>query len=746
MYRTPISSSLHTVLCLPGIICSMVLCLLVFSVSAQDNPPPPYGLLCDLSNRSDGNPVTDPHPEFSWIVPPLPRFAEQRAYQILVASSPKKLNSKSADMWNSGIVNSDQSISVEYTGKPLQPKQSYFWTVRIWDQHDVPTPYAEPQKFLLSSLDSCLTPRPVLVTERFSPTRFVQKSKDHFFIDFGKDAFGSLEIHFKEIQATKPLKIHLGEKLSSKTTIDRNPGGTIRYCSFNIPPDSLRPKFKLDIPTRERHKNPQAIAMPDPPGEVMPFRYAEIENSPCEFKAGDITQIAAHVPFDEHAAFFHCSDSTLNRVWELCKYSIKATSFCGVYVDGDRERIPYEADAYINQLSHYAVDRHYQMGRHSHEYLITHPTWPTEWIMHSVLMAYADYLHTGDTESINCFYDDLKAKTLIALEDESGLISTAAKQRQDFLNSIHRNGTLRDIVDWPPASFSDGRRGERDGYVMGSVNTVVNAFHYRSLVLMAQMAQAVGRTDDANKFYQRADNVKQVLNQTFFDPQRGVYIDSDSTETHASLHANMFPLAFDMVPEEHRSSVIEFIKSRGMACSVYGAQYLLEALFKEGEAVYAIDLMTAQHDRSWPHMIELGSTITLEAWDMKYKNNLDWNHAWGAAPANIIPRFVLGVQPREPGWREFRIKPQTGSLSKVTGKVPTIRGSVKIHLEKTNEQVLLETTIPGNTIATVFVPIDPDRKRIALVDGERRDGSRVKNYLRFDHIRAGSHQFLVRYE
>ena len=35
---------------------------------------------------------------------------------------------------------------------------------------------------------------------------------------------------------------------------------------------------------------------------------------------------------------------------------MKATSFCGLFVDGDRERLPYEADAWINQLGWYATN------------------------------------------------------------------------------------------------------------------------------------------------------------------------------------------------------------------------------------------------------------------------------------------------------------------------------------------------------------------------------------------------------
>ena len=65
----------------------------------------------------------------------------------------------------------------------------------------------------------------------------------------------------------------------------------------------------------------------------------------------------------------------------MCKYSVLATSFCGIYVDGDREA-PYEAYAHINQFCHYAIDDDYLLARKSHEWLMAHPTWPTEWPQH----------------------------------------------------------------------------------------------------------------------------------------------------------------------------------------------------------------------------------------------------------------------------------------------------------------------------------------------------------------------------
>ncbi|WP_460198253.1 alpha-L-rhamnosidase-related protein [Segatella asaccharophila] len=98
-------------------------------------------------------------------------------------------------------------------------------------------------------------------------------------------------------------------------------------------------------------------------------------------KKQDITRELVHYPFNDEASFFKCDNDTLNRVYDLCKYSIKATSFAGIYVDGDRERTSYAADAYINQLRHYGVDREYSMARRIYSYILNHPTWPTEWIL-----------------------------------------------------------------------------------------------------------------------------------------------------------------------------------------------------------------------------------------------------------------------------------------------------------------------------------------------------------------------------
>jgi hypothetical protein len=549
-------------------------------------------------------------------------------------------------------------------------------------------------------------------------------SSGHYFIDFGKDAFGTLELAYR---ATSPetLTIHLGEKLK-QGRIDSQPGATIRYQKVDLAVTPEQVHYVLQLFADKRNTNEHAIPVPDSAGVIMPFRYAEIENAKQKITAEDVKQRAIFHYFEDDQSLFNSSDNVLNAVWNLSKYSIKATSAFGVYVDGDRERIPYEADAYINQLSHYGVDAEYAMAKQTIEYFMGHPTWPTEWLLHTALMMYQDYYYTGDTELIAAYYEKLKYKTLIDLSRSDGLISTHSPlvtdkymQKLGFQNPSKR---LKDIVDWPPSQKDTKWKlataaGERDNYDMVPVNTVVNSFFYQNMVIMSELAKVLDKPEDAKQFSDMANKVKESINQKLFDRTKGIYIDGEGS-THASLHANMLPLAFDLVPDEHIPNVVKFIKSRGMACSVYGAQYLLEGLYKARAGQYGLDLLRATDDRSWYNMIKVGSTITMEAWDVKYKPNSDWNHAWGAAPANIVGRYLWGIQPKTPGFRNIVIRPQMADLAFSEIEVPTLLGKITARYQHDSSGTKrFEIDIPGNSTAE-FV-FDNANKQVITVNGEK---------------------------
>ena len=143
-----------------------------------------------------------------------------------------------------------------------------------------------------------------------------------------------------------------------------------------------------------------------------------------------------------------------------------------------------------------------------------------------------------------------------------------------------------------------------------------------------------------------------------------------------------------------------------MKCSVYAAQYLLDALFDHGRGRRALELMLADGDRSWKHMVDSGTTMTWEAWDLKYKPNQDWNHAWGAAPANLLPRCVLGVQPVLPGWTTVRIQPYPWDLKHARGQVPSPHGPIKVRWSN-GATFQVSVKLPDSVDARVVLPSVP---------------------------------------
>ncbi|MCX6330317.1 MAG: alpha-L-rhamnosidase [Bacteroidia bacterium] len=694
----------------------LIILILFFLLAYAKDPVSfaPSGLMVEFIRNPGEIKILDLNPEFTWIVPMKAKY--QTAYQIIISSNRNNAKKNIGDIWDSGKVTDRNSSEVEI-GITLKGNSTYFWKVRIWDIKEKPTSFSEIQSFKTGLKKGYSTTQNRFLSTLISPQKIIKTADSHYFIDFGKDAFGTLILELIPVK-DDTITIHFGEKTSGSDQIDRNPGGSIRYQYVKLPVTAGKARYIIDLPPDTRNTGPAAIHLPDSFGVVTPFRYCELENCSFEINRANIFQKIYTYYFDESSSSFTSSDTVLNQIWDICKYSIRATSFTGIYIDGDRERIPYEADAYINQLGHYYTDREYSMARATNEYFIKHPTWPTEWILHTVPIFYNDLMFTGNLESAHEFYNELKFKTLTAISREDGLISSKNVNEEIMrdLGFSDPKERIRDIVDWPPAQKDTGWKlagpnGERDGYDMVEINTVVNAFYYRNLVLMAKIAWMLDKTEDSNFYQSLSEKVRNSFNEKLLDRVKGVYIDGENSE-HSSLHANMMALAFDIVPDEYISSVIDFIKSRGMACSVYGSQYLLEGLYKSGENDYAYSLLTINTDRGWWNMIRSGSTITMEAWDMKYKPNSDWNHAWGAAPANIIPGYMWGIAPAKPGYAKAVIRPQLSSLKYSKIKVPTIRGTILAEFRNIGKSKEYLITIPGNMEGDFIV----DGKKVIKLD------------------------------
>jgi len=688
-------------------------------------------------------------PTFGWIVPGEANATHQISYRIIVADNSKDAASGKGNIWDSGTVENRRSSSVLYGGEPLQPTKNYFWRVKTVTDTEGESEWSDVKSFRtaekMSEYAAAFYPQ---VKTQEHPVSVHNSATSTVFADFGKAAFGQLVLTLASDADKDSVVVHLGEQASAGK-VERNPGGSIRYQQYSLGLMKGVHTYRIQITPDKRNTGLSAVLIPEYIGEVLPFRYCEIDNYNKSLTASDIVRESVSYPFDDSASFFECSNDTLNQVWELCKYSIKATSFLGIYVDGDRERIPYEADALITQLSHYSVDGEYSMARRSCEYLLKRPTWPAEWILQAILIAWNDYLYTGDSRSLKTNYEILKARTLMALREKNGLISTTTGlQTPEFLASIRSKEKIRDIVDWPHTGIlglNKEEGGEDDGFVFTDYNAVTNAYHYEALKLMGEIAGALTLSSDAAYYNKEAMTFLNRFNNAFFNKKSGYYTDGNAVN-HSSLHANMFPVAFGMAPSGTLKTIVEFMQSRKMACSVYGSQFLLDALYDASDAEYALSMLTKTDDRGWYNMIRVGSTITLEAWDNKYKPNQDWNHAWGAAPANIIPRKLMGVEPLTPAFDKVCIKPQLASLAWAKAVIPTIKGKIRLEINNKKGEYDMLATIPANMDSEVFLPLLSGTYEVKI-NGNTQKTTRVKGapFVSLGNLPSGTYRIVMSY-
>ncbi len=107
----------------------------------QLSPGPPQNLRCEYQANPIG--IDERQPRLYWQIEDDRRGAVQTAYQVLVASSAEALQKDQGDVWDSGKVESDQSVHVPYAGAMLTSRTRYFWKVRTWDLQGNPSPYSE---------------------------------------------------------------------------------------------------------------------------------------------------------------------------------------------------------------------------------------------------------------------------------------------------------------------------------------------------------------------------------------------------------------------------------------------------------------------------------------------------------------------------------------------------------------------------------------------------------------------------
>ncbi|MBN1350618.1 family 78 glycoside hydrolase catalytic domain [candidate division KSB1 bacterium] len=542
--------------------------------------------------------------------------------------------------------------------------------------------------------DHRLHPQPTPPLQRYAIKPNIERiiGDSVLWFDFGAEVVGTLVFTFRG-DAWQTLEIRHGEEL--------NEDGRVRY---DMRASTIYQEFiTLDTASFEFEFY-----------DYKAFRYVEILlPNGVETEVNDVRVYVRHFPVPDVSSRFRSSDPNLNAIWELCRYTVEMGTQEGYLDCPTREKGQYLGDVYVAGLSHIwhtgeltllkKALRHYaQSLKYKDIMLAVAPSALKQDIpdysllLPELLLEF--YRHSGDRLFLQEMYTSV-CQMMTAFEKwrtDEGLLSRV----EGFV-----------VVDWPP--------NLRDEYDMkaaeNGVNTALNAFYYNALKKSAAIAVELNQIDNARKFEMQADMLRIAFLKILFDESAGLFKDAD-TSSHHSLHANVLPLLFDMVDDSQRTGILNFVSSKGLACGVYFANFVLKALFQAGEWEAAYRLLCSDGLHSWLNMIRKGATTTLEAWDPDLKWNTSFCHPWATCPISIISEQIMGISPLNPGWDRVRIAPRfPADLQQAEILLPTLQGEIEMKIQRTEKKLFMNLKIPGGMQADVHLP-DPGKRAIVTIN------------------------------
>jgi hypothetical protein len=432
---------------------------------------------------------------------------------------------------------------------------------------------------------------------------------------------------------------------------------------------------------------------------------------------------------DTYAGCFESSDDELNRIWYAGAYTLElntAEMASGEWLvlDGaKRDRAVWIGDLAVAARMEYATHNQPVAIRESLASMAdlqradgTIP--PSSFLDHSLIMydyyawwvvAFAEYyLYTGDGEFAEDYYAHMQ------------------RQLEWFTTRIGPNGlVVKDAgIEW---SFSLGRNGEI---------TYLNAVYYNALTVAAQMADAMGRTNHASVWRERAEGIKQAINARLWDAGRGVYVDSDLDRNHIPQDGNALAVLYGIASSEQARTILDYL--RRTMWTPFGATnvdvsyghdlvhdkriwpfigyFEVEARFAVGDDERAYDLLR----REWGHMLRSDPGSTMWEW-MKADGSPESGfaslaHAWSGGVTASLTEHTLGIQRTGPSYSSFSAIPSIGDLDWARGRVPTPRGDISVAWEATDVAFTESLVVPDGSRARAGVPMYGPRT-VVTVDG-----------------------------
>jgi alpha-L-rhamnosidase len=243
---------------------------------------------------------------------------------------------------------------------------------------------------------------------------------------------------------------------------------------------------------------------------------------------------------------------------------------------------------------------------------------------------------------------------------------------------------------------------------------LATAYYAHDAQLMAQMAAAIGHTEDADKYNALFSKIKAAFDTAYVQSDGTVHGDTQ-TSYLVALHWNLLPDNLKPLAAQHLADAIHRNNDH-LSTGFVGVGYLCPTLTDNGLNDIAYKLLLTDTFPSWGFSVRQGATTIWERWDgwtpdkgFQDPGMNSFNHYSLGSVSEWLYRYVAGIDgdTSHPGFEHILLHPHPGpGLTSVDSSFNSIRGLIVSQWKEDNGSFDWNFTIPANTTATVTVPSD----------------------------------------
>ena len=263
---------------------------------------------------------------------------------------------------------------------------------------------------------------------------------------------------------------------------------------------------------------------------------------------------------------------------------------------------------------------------------------------------------------------------------------------------------------WLTPNLGDWLTMGRDVAFMAMHNgPVSNAFIVNDLRILSWAAERFGRTEDAERYRGQLEKTREAYLAAF--------VKDDGTMSDDYQGAYIMALRFVIPRGELWNKVfarlVEKLRAEGIQTGFFATEHLLPLLADNGEAELAFDLLLQEECPGWMYQVKRGATTVWERWDalrpdgtvneskMSDDNMVSFNHYAFGSVGEFYYRYILGIQPAEPGFARVRIHPfMDARLGNVKGSYRSRAGEIQVfwQIREGSAALEVETPVPAEIV------------------------------------------------